>query len=41
MSEKIKEKIGIYKEIFKSLFFLMILAGGASVAYLSKGQLNF
>jgi len=27
MSEKIKKKIGIYKEIFKSLFFLMTLAG--------------
>ena len=38
MSERTKEKIGVYKEIFKSLFALMALAGGASFSSLSKGK---
>jgi len=41
MSERIKEKIGIYKEIFKSLFVLMTLVGGASFASLSRGNVSF
>jgi hypothetical protein len=40
MSERVKEKIGIYKEIFKSLFALMVLVGGASFASLSQGKTN-
>ncbi len=38
MKESVKEKIGIYKEVFKSLFVLMTLIGGASVASLSRGR---
>jgi len=40
MKESVKEKIGIYKEIFKSLFVLMTLIGGASVASLSRGRVD-
>ncbi len=40
MKESVKEKIGIYKEIFKSLFVLMTLIGGTSVASLSRGHVD-
>ncbi|SMP09200.1 hypothetical protein SAMN06265339_0706 [Desulfurobacterium pacificum] len=40
MSDRIKEQIGIYKEIFKSLFTLMIIVGGASFASLIHGKVT-
>jgi hypothetical protein len=40
MSERIKEKIGVYKEVYRSLFNLFIVTISGSFALFLKGRGN-